>query len=84
MINDQLELFLKYENEDEYLEAYKKKFMPKETKYDNLDDLASCFSNEIVKEINYDILGKLFWMTRDKVLTKYYRTKKLERILNGK
>ena len=80
MSDKHLDLYLKYDNEDDFVEAYVDTIPDKEIDMTNGLDVAKELEDILSRQINLRILGKLFWMGRDEVLQKYYRTKKLERI----
>ena len=75
-----LDLYLKYDNEDDFVEAYVDTIPDKEIDMTNGLDVAKELEDILSRQINLRILGKLFWMGRDEILKRYYRTKKLERI----
>ena len=78
MWDKHLDLYLKYDNEDEFVEAYAKTIPDREI--DLSKDATQNMSEMIAHEIDKNIIGKIIWMGRDDVLKRYYRTKKLERI----
>jgi len=79
MRDKHLDLYLKYDNEDDFIDAYIDT-MDKDIDMTNGLDVAKAVEDILSNQINGRILGKLFWMGRDDVLKRYYRTKKLERI----
>jgi len=76
-----LDLFLKYDNEDDFVEAFVKTIPDKEIDMTNGIDAEQALSEIMTHEIDKRVVGGLIWMGRDEVLKRYYRIKKLERII---